>query len=112
MAQSTTLVLIPSTPLPGNALITSLVGTAQKAASYYVAGKSTQTATWNMTTPFAGTVTFQASLVTSPTESDWFDVYSTTTPAGFTNIIGNFVWVRANVSAWTLGAINNISLTY
>jgi hypothetical protein len=58
---------------------------------------------------FVGTVTMQASLATSPSDSDWFNVTNTTSTYSVLdtrsnpsvdsyNFIGNFVWVRGKVS--------------
>ena len=55
------------------------------------------------TDDFNGTIKMQASLATTPTEDDYFDITGTTmtsdqstTTATF-NFTGNFVWVRAKV---------------
>lgn len=64
---------------------------------------------------FIGSITMQGTLATDPTESDWFDIESTTstfTDAGepnvFHNFSGNYVWIRAKVtiSAGVLQAIH------
>lgn len=59
---------------------------------------------------FLGTITMQATLATSPTDMDWFDVVGTsitytalndtrtTSSADTFNFTGNFVWVRGSVS--------------
>ena len=64
---------------------------------------------------FRGTVVMQATLATSPTESDWFEL--TDTASEFTslnhsnvfhNFSGNYVWIRAKVvvSSGVLQAIH------
>jgi hypothetical protein len=69
------------------------------------------------TTDFVGTVTMQATLATTPADSDWFSILDstiqynamdtrTTSTADCVNFAGNFVWVRANV------AINDGSVQY
>lgn len=58
---------------------------------------------------FVGTITMQATLAVSPTETDWFNVVGTTSTytelnsrststVDSYNFIGNFVWVRGQVS--------------
>lgn len=58
---------------------------------------------------FVGTVTMQATLATSPTDSDWFNVAGTTSEYTLLdarttatvdcyNFTGNFVWIRGQVS--------------
>tara|TARA_S200000501_G_scaffold360404_1_gene387446 strand:+ start:2554 stop:2949 length:396 start_codon:yes stop_codon:yes gene_type:complete len=84
---------------------------------------------------FIGTIKIQGSLVTDPTASDWFDAdlsndeYTVDTTGKVTdvvlnnltyalaetskksyNAIGNFVWLRADVSNWTAGTITKIEL--
>lgn len=52
---------------------------------------------------FQGKIKMQASLATTPTESDWFDIDNTTfthdlsTKVSSYTFTGNFVWVRANI---------------
>ena len=53
---------------------------------------------------FVGNVVIQASLATSPTEVDWFDVtstYSEINDTNYGNVLhnfrGNYVWIRAKV---------------
>jgi hypothetical protein len=62
-------------------------------------------------------IKMQASLATTPTEDDWFDISGTSidkdnidgsTLAFSANFTGNFVWVRAKVSGMSAGAITKI----
>lgn len=65
---------------------------------------------------FVGTIGFQASLATSPTNTDWFDIPDTQigdnvnplTIATYKNFSGNFVWVRAAITSFTAGTINKV----
>ena len=59
----------------------------------------------------------QASLATTPTEDDWFDVSGTSidethidgsTLAFYFNFTGNFVWIRAKVSGLSAGSVSKI----
>ena len=116
MAQTTTEILFPQTSYNGsNSLIR---GTKQAAAAYYLGNADLQTVTWNLTS-VTGLITIQASLVTSPVEStdnDWFTVYqlscNNTTQNGYTNINGNFVWLRAKIAGFTQGVIQNVKVSY
>lgn len=58
---------------------------------------------------FVGTMTMQATLASSPIESDWFDIAGTSVnyryinartekTVDLRNFIGNFVWVRGRIS--------------
>ncbi len=113
MAQATTLILLPETSSSSGPTVT---GDRQPACAYYSSGKEMQTVTWRLTN-ITGTMSIQASLATDPTtDSDWFTVYnlvcSSTTQTSFTNITGNFVWIRAKVTSFTQGTVNNIKVSY
>lgn len=116
MAQSTTLILFPQTSFSGsNNLIR---GDKKQAASYYLGNADLQTVTWNLTN-VNGTLAIQASIATDPTETDdndWFTVFTlpctNLTQTGYTNINGNFVWIRAKISSFTQGVIQNVKVSY
>lgn len=80
----------------------------EKGNGYFGSADGLHTVTYTVTPNFAGTLTMQASLATSPIESDWFNVNNTTvqyvtpmipatTTTNYVNFTGNFVWVRAVV---------------
>ena len=114
------LTLISTTEFSGTAAFS---GDRQKGVGYYKRSGSTQTVRFR-TDDFAGVITVQGSLDTDPTvDSEWFDIYvfpndstqdgSTAISTDFsTTLTGNFVWVRANVSAFTGGTITSVTLTY
>lgn len=125
MAQATVSILIPQTAYVGiNPL--SLIGDKTQAAAYYTASRDLQTVTWNLgsgilgmaPTYFVGTIKIQASLTSSPTLLDWFDVYTlpiestSTGQSGYYNLIGNYVWLRASVTNWTAGPIQSVAVSY
>jgi len=66
-----------------------------------------------------GTVKMQATLASTPTTSDWFDVDGTsvtyasaeTSNKGY-NFTGNFVWVRAVLTGMTAGSVVKILYNY
>lgn len=116
MAQTTVLQLLPQTPYRNGT--PTVTGTKQPAAAYYLANSDLQTISWS-TNNFTGTIVIQASLVTSPNENndnDWFDVYdvtySSTSIVDYSNVKGNFVWVRAKITGFTQGVIQNIKVSY
>jgi hypothetical protein len=119
MAQTTTVILMPSMAAPGSSAI-SRVGDKQPAAGYYIAGRNTNTITWSMQNMFNATVKIQASLATTPGVFDWFDVHTiTATPSnvgpaqsGYYNLQGNYVWLRVNITNWTAGSIAQIAASY
>jgi hypothetical protein len=114
------LTLIPTTEFSG---VAAFSGDRQKGVGYYKRTSSSQTVRFR-TDDFAGTITIQASLDTDPTQdSEWFDVYtfpgdssqdgSTAISSDFsTSLTGNFVWLRATVSAFAGGTITGVTLTY
>lgn len=116
MAQTTIFTLIPQTAHPGTSgSVQSITGSNMQAASYTLSNRDLQTVTWHVQNEFAGEITIQASLVSVPESTDWFDVYDINTSSsknGFTNIHGNFVWIRAIVTNWTDGGINLVSVSY
>ena len=102
---------------------TSFSGDRQKGVGYYKRTSSTQTIRFQ-TDEFVGAITIQGSLDTDPTaDSKWFNVYvfpNDSTPDGSTaistdfstSLTGNFVWLRATVSAFAGGTITSVTLTY
>jgi hypothetical protein len=116
MAQATTLILLPQTVGGGNNNL--IRGTRQPAAAYYLANKDLQTVSWNVTS-VTGLLTIQATIAEDPSannDSDWFTVYQTsfdnTTENGYTNLDGNFVWIRAKLAGFTGGVVQNIRVSY
>jgi hypothetical protein len=86
---------------------------------------------------FIGKIEIQATLASNPSEDDWFTVklgvnnltvdttgliseaaasyveyISATSGIKTYNVIGNFVWLRAKVSDWTEGTVNNIRINH
>ena len=118
MAQATTLQLLPQVSYNDTSVVGGMIsGDKQPAASYYLGNKDLQTVTWNLTT-FTGVIMIQASLAENPSDinDDWFTVAnivgSDTTQVSYQNINGNFVWIRANVTGFTRGVIQNVKVSY
>ena len=112
----------------------TLQSEAVKGDGHYSASDGLHTVMVNLA-GFIGTIKIQGSLVTTPTETDWFDVdlndgeYSVDTTGKVTEVVvnnivyavaetsikgynttGNFVWLRADISNWTAGTISRIEL--
>jgi len=128
MSQSTTLILLPETAYNGGgtANIYDVTGNTQPAASYYLGNEDLQTVNIKFS-EVTGNLVIEASLATSPSSSDWFEVYSltanysapaNTTPklnsdiSTYTNIEGNFVYIRARVENFAHGIINFVKVSY
>ena len=128
MSQTTTLILLPQTTYlnPGNGAPYTVTGNSQPAAAYYLGNQDLQTVNIRLTN-CTGNIVIEASLATDPTSTDWFDVYelianANATPNSapqiasnasvYTNIEGNFVYLRAKVEDFQGGGVNYIKLTY
>lgn len=114
MAQTTTLILLPQTAWATGT--SAVVGTAQKAAGYYLANKNLQTVTWDLTNVNC-TMYIEATLATEPTNNDWFTVHRLNTGGllterSFTNIEGNFTWIRCRVNPFEAGVIQSVKVSY
>lgn len=77
------------------------------------------------TSSFVGTITFEGTLVDSPSSSDWFTLRDTSgnnmiygdgstalTTSTVNNFIANAVHVRAKVDSFTAGSITKIQFNY
>ena len=115
MAQTTTLILLSQTVWTD--AIGAVVGTEQKAAGYYLGNKNLQTVTWYLTS-FNGTLYIEATLANTPTSSsDWFTVYSMNTGGvltqrSFTNIEGNYTWIRCRINPFHAGVVQSVKVSY
>jgi hypothetical protein len=67
---------------------------------------------------FVGNIKIEATLNDDPTEAFWFPVHSFGDGSSIEtgtfpiNIIGNFVWVRAEIIDFTAGTIESIFITF
>ena len=128
MSQTTTLIMLPQTTYinPGNGAPYTVTGTSQPAAAYYLGNKDLQTVNIKATA-LTGNIVIEASLATTPSSTDWFKVYeleaNANAPANtapkiasnasvYTNIEGNFVFLRAKVVDLNNGGVNFIKLSY
>jgi len=128
LAQCTTLILLPQTAYvnPGNGDPYTVVGNSQPAASYYLSNQDLQTVNINLTN-CTGNIVIQATLATTPQDTDWFKVYELDANANaapnsapqlasnasiYTNITGTFVYMRALVEDFQGGGVNFVKLSY
>ena len=128
MSQTTTLILLPQTVYlnPGNNAPYTVTGDSQPGASYIITPRSLQTVNINLTN-CTGNITIEASLATTPDNTDWFKVYELEANANaasnsapqiasnasvYTNIDGNFVYMRAKVVDFNGGVVNFVKLSY
>jgi len=117
MSQTTTLILLPQTTYlnPGNGAPYTVTGNTQPAAAYYLGNRDLQTVNISLT-EVTGNITIEATLATTPTDSDWFKVYeleaTSSNNALYTNIEGNFVYLRAKIVDFNNGVLNFVKLSY
>ncbi len=128
MSQATTLILLPETSYvnPGNGAPYTVTGNSQPAAAYYLGNRDLQTVNTKLSN-CTGNIVIEASLATTPTSSDWFKVYELEANANatsnsapqlasnasvYTNIQGNFVYMRAKVVDFRGGTVEHVKLSY
>lgn len=128
MSQTTTLILFPQTAYvnPGNGAPYTVTGNSQPAAAYYLGNKDLQTVAIKATN-LTGNIVIQASLATTPGNDDWFKVYELEANANaasnsapqiasnasvYTNIEGNFVYIRAKIEDLAGGGVQYVKLSY
>jgi hypothetical protein len=117
MSQTTTLILFPQTTYvnPGNGAPYTVTGNSQPAAAYYLGNRDLQTVAIKATA-LTGNIVIQASLATTPTNDDWFKVYELEANASntsiYTNIEGNFVYIRAKIEDFSAGGVQYVKLSY
>lgn len=128
MSQVTTLILLPQTTYtnPGNGAPYTVTGNSQSAAAYYLGNQDLQTVNLSLAS-CTGNIILEATLATTPGDTDWFQVYeleanssaaSNSAPyiasnaAVYTNVEGNFVYMRAKIEDFRGGAVNYVKLSY
>lgn len=97
------------------------VADPQKAANYYRGRGGLQTVRFAVTN-FIGAITIQATLDADPAAARWFTTYAygddsanmdgSTTQTLSVNIRGNFTWIRAAVTNFQYGTIDQVSVSY
>jgi hypothetical protein len=115
-----TVTLIPTTTFGssfGNydANLTAFSSNISQGDGYYGLADGLHTVSYSVTN-FLGNIQVQGTLTKTPTEIDWFAIDNTLyvgnaipelTTTSY-NFIGNFVWIRANVVAFSQGTINKV----
>jgi hypothetical protein len=126
--KTSSLQLLPFTDFGGasgnyDGTSSSFSGTAVKAAAYASSIGDTQTV-GIFTEDFIGTMTIEATLDTTITDSSWFTVHTfngdgssanDSTARFFNtsqNITGRYTWMRVTISSFTQGTIHKVTLSY
>lgn len=100
----------------GTANIYSLTSNAQPAAAYYLGNEDLQTVNLK-TTNFTGNIIIEATLSANSSTNEYFEVYKLANLANanvstYTNIDGNFVYMRAKIQDFQQGVVNFVKLSY
>jgi hypothetical protein len=128
MSQATTLILFPQTAYvnPGNGAPYTVTSNSQPAAAYYLGNQDLQTVTYGLSN-CTGNIVIEATLASTPSNADWFRVYeleananaaSNSAPeiasnaTAYTNIEGNFVYIRAKIEDFQGGVVNFVKVSY
>ena len=128
MSQVTILELLPQTTYNGGGTgnIYTVTGNSQPAAAYYLGNQDLQTVNIKLTN-CTGNIVIEATLNSNSSNAEWFKVYeleanANATPNSapqlasnasvYTNIEGNFVFIRAKVEDFQGGAVNFVKLSY
>lgn len=128
MSQATTLILLPETAYvnPGNGASYTVTGNSYPAAAYYLGNRDLQTVNYSLS-GVTGNIVIEASLASTPGANDWFNVYtleanasatSSSEPqiasnaSAYTNVEGNFVYIRAKVEDFVGGTVQYVKLSY
>jgi len=113
----THLILLPQTSYlnPGNGAPYTVTGNAQPAAAYYLGNQDLQTVNFNITN-VTGNIVIEATLAANSDNADWFKVYefeaTASNTSSYTNIDGNFVYVRAKIENFSQGTVNFVKVSY
>lgn len=128
MSQQNTLILLPETAYDGGgtANVYTVTGNSQPAAAYYLGNRDLQTVNYRLS-QVTGNIVIQATLASSPTDTDWFQVFkleaNANAPANsasqlasnvsaYTNVEGNFVYLRAKIEDFAGGIVQYVKVSY
>jgi len=128
MSQVTILQLLPQTTYDGGGTgnVYTVTGNSQPAAAYYLGNQDLQTVNIKLSGCSANIV-IEASLNSNSSTAEWFTVYELVANANattgstsfdasnasiYTNIVGNFVYIRAKIVDFAGGVVNFAKLSY
>jgi len=122
MSQSTILILLPETVYhnDGTNQPYDVTGETVQAASYYLGNQDLQTVSFSFS-EVTGNLVVEGTLASTPTDDDWFKVYEVSANnqantnanlKSFTNLTGNFVYIRAKINDFNHGVVNFVKVSY
>ena len=107
-------IILSANTHPGDSTVTTVTGSSFKGDGYYGRSDGVHTVQYDYS-GLSGTITIQASLATTPSETDWFDVHTYTasveTASKIANFTGNYVYIRDKL-VYTDGTVNSILLNH
>tara|TARA_E500000081_G_scaffold118942_1_gene122980 strand:- start:614 stop:955 length:342 start_codon:yes stop_codon:yes gene_type:complete len=99
---------------PGDSTSVTVNGSHFKGDGYYGRSDGLHTVQYDYT-GFRGEMKIEATLATTPTDSDWFQVDSVNltgqTGTSISNFTGNYIWLKATV-VYTDGTVNSIVMNH
>jgi hypothetical protein len=128
VSQVTILELLPQTTYDGGGTgnVYTVTGNAQPAAAYYLGNQDLQTVNIKLEN-CSGNIIIEASLNSNVSNAEWFKVYELVANANaangsepydssnasiYTNIEGNFVYMRAKIQDFAGGVVSFVKLSY
>ena len=122
MSQSTILTLLPETVYhnDGTSQPYDVTGDTVQAASYYLGNQDLQTVSFSFS-EVTGNLVIEGTLASTPSDDDWFKVYEVSANnqantnanlKSFTNLTGNFVYMRAKINDFNHGVVNFVKVSY
>ena len=123
MSQSTILTLLPQTVYnnDGTNQKYNVTGNSIQAAAYILGNQDLQTLSYNFT-EVTGNLVIEASLASTPAvEGDWFKVFETSAnnssnlnanASAYTNLTGNFTYMRAKIEDFNHGVVQFVKISY
>jgi len=120
MTSYTTQTLVPflQRGVPGNGYAggNTFVSNAVPAANYYGGQGAIQTLVANVTS-FQGNISVEATLNDLQDSAPWFEIANViaanvATQVTSNTVIGNFTWLRANITNFATGNVNTVTAAY
>ena len=122
MSQSTILTLLPQTPYnnDGTGDAYEVTGNSVQAAGYIIGSQDLQTLSYKFT-EVTGNLIIQGTLASAPVDTDWFQVTSisannssnvNSNSNAYTNIVGNFTYMRAKIEGFKNGTVQHVKISY
>jgi hypothetical protein len=122
MSQSAILILLPQTTYDNNGTAEpyDVTGNSVQAAAYHLGNADLQTVTYNFT-DVTGNLVIEGTLASTPVASDWFKIHEivannqsnvNSNINTYTNLTGNFSYMRAVLKDFQHGTVQYVKVSY